>query len=93
VCILIAQNDVGYVRNHAGIVCGAVDVVDRDWLSEGAHGDVIKLCPLDVNETTSGAAVNEGLSALSDRCQGTPVAYPPVTGQGCLNRCGLAKAG
>jgi hypothetical protein len=26
-------------------------------------------------------------------CQGTPVAYPPVTGQGCLNRCGLAEAG
>jgi hypothetical protein len=27
------------------------------------------------------------------RCQGTPVAYPPVTGQGRLNGCGLAKAG
>jgi hypothetical protein len=26
-------------------------------------------------------------------CQGAPVAYPPVTGQGCLNRCGSAKAG
>jgi hypothetical protein len=26
-------------------------------------------------------------------CQGTPVAYPPVTGQGHLNRCGSAKAG
>jgi hypothetical protein len=27
------------------------------------------------------------------RCQGTPVAYPPVTGQGRLNGCGSAKAG
>jgi hypothetical protein len=26
-------------------------------------------------------------------CQGTPAAYPPVTGQGRLNRCGSAKAG
>jgi hypothetical protein len=26
-------------------------------------------------------------------CQGTPAAYPPVTGQGCLNECGSAKAG
>jgi hypothetical protein len=26
-------------------------------------------------------------------CQGTPVAYPPVTGQGHLNECGSAKAG
>jgi hypothetical protein len=26
-------------------------------------------------------------------CQGTPAAYPPVTGQGCLDRCGSAKAG
>jgi hypothetical protein len=26
-------------------------------------------------------------------CQGTPVAYPPVTGQGRLNGCGSAKAG
>jgi hypothetical protein len=26
-------------------------------------------------------------------CQGTPAAYPPVTGQGRLNGCGSAKAG
>jgi hypothetical protein len=26
-------------------------------------------------------------------CQGTVVAYPPVTDQGCLNGCGSAKAG
>jgi hypothetical protein len=26
-------------------------------------------------------------------CQGTPAAYLPVTGQGCLNGCGSAKAG
>jgi hypothetical protein len=26
-------------------------------------------------------------------CQGTLAAYPPVTGQGCLNGCGSAKAG
>jgi hypothetical protein len=56
----------GYVRNHASVICGAVDVVDGDRLGEGAHGDVIKLCPLDVNKTASGVAVNEGLSASSD---------------------------
>jgi hypothetical protein len=28
-----------------------------------------------------------------DHCQGTPAAYPPVTGQGRLNGCGSAKAG
>jgi hypothetical protein len=27
------------------------------------------------------------------QCQGTPAAYPPVTGQGHLNGCGSAKAG
>jgi hypothetical protein len=27
------------------------------------------------------------------KCQGTPAAYLPVTGQGCLNGCGSAKAG
>jgi hypothetical protein len=63
---LIVQNDVGYVRNHACVICGAIDVVDGDRLTEGACGDVIKLCPLDVNEATSGATVNEGLSASSD---------------------------
>jgi hypothetical protein len=26
-------------------------------------------------------------------CQGTPAACQPVTGQGCLNGCGSAKAG
>jgi hypothetical protein len=48
------------------VICGAVDIVDRDRLSEGAHEDAIKLRPLDVNEATSGAAVNKGLSASSD---------------------------
>jgi hypothetical protein len=65
--VLIVQNDIGYVRNHACVICGAVDIVDGDRLSEGAHGDIIKLRPLDVDETASGAAVNEGLSASSDR--------------------------
>jgi hypothetical protein len=64
--VLIAQNDVGYICNHACIICGAVDVVDGHRLSEGAYGDVIKLRPLDVNEAASGTAVNEGLSASSD---------------------------
>jgi hypothetical protein len=64
--VLIAQNDVGYVRNHACVICGAIYVVDMDWLSEGACGDIIKLRPLDVNEAASGATVNEGLSASSD---------------------------
>jgi hypothetical protein len=60
---LIAQDDIGYVRDYAGIVCGAVDIVDRDQVGEGTCGDVIELRPLNVNEATSGAAVNEGLCA------------------------------
>jgi hypothetical protein len=31
--------------------------------------------------------------SIQTGCQGTPAAYPPVTGQGHLNRCGSAKAG
>jgi hypothetical protein len=65
--VLIAENDVSYVHNHACIICGVVDIVDGDWLSEGARGDVIELRPLNANEATSGAAVNVGLSASSDR--------------------------
>jgi hypothetical protein len=34
-----------------------------------------------------------GGTVSSRRCQGTLVAYPPVTGQGRLNGCGSAKAG
>jgi hypothetical protein len=64
--VLIVQNDVGYVCNHACVICGAIDIVDGDQLSEGACGDIIKLHPLDVNEVTSGTAVKEGLSASSD---------------------------
>jgi hypothetical protein len=66
--ILIVQNDVGYVCDCAGVICGAVDVVDGDWLSEGARGDVIKFCPLDVDEAASRATVNEGLSVSSNHC-------------------------
>jgi hypothetical protein len=65
--ILIVQNDIGYVCDCAGIICGAINIVDRDRLSEETHRDIIKLHPLDVNETASGAAVDEGLSASSDR--------------------------
>jgi hypothetical protein len=36
-------------------------------------------------------SVNDGL--VVPMCQGTPAAYPPVTGQGRLNGCGSAKAG
>jgi hypothetical protein len=32
-------------------------------LGEGTCGDVIELCPLNVNEATSSTAVNEGLCA------------------------------
>jgi hypothetical protein len=63
---LIVQNDVGYVCNYPCVICGAIDIVDGDQLSEATRGDAIKLCPLDVNEATSGATVNEGLSASSD---------------------------
>jgi hypothetical protein len=63
--VLIAQNDISYIHNHALVICSAIDIVDGDWLSEGACGDVIELCPLDVNETSSGTTVNEGLSASS----------------------------
>jgi hypothetical protein len=65
--VLIAQDDVGYVCDCAGIICGAVNIVDRDRIGEEMCGDVIELCPLDVNEAASGAAVNEGLCASLDR--------------------------
>jgi hypothetical protein len=64
---LIAQDDIGYVRDRTGIICGAVDIVDWDRVGEGACGDVIELRSLNVNEATSGAAVNEGLCASLDR--------------------------
>jgi hypothetical protein len=65
--VLIAQDNVSYVCDCTGIVCGAVDIVDRDRISEGACGDGIELRPLDVDEAASGAAVNEGLCASLDR--------------------------
>jgi hypothetical protein len=64
---LIVQDDIGYVCDHTGVVCGAVDIVDRDQVGEGACGDVIELRPLNVNEATSGATVNEGLCTSLDR--------------------------
>jgi hypothetical protein len=64
--VLIAQDHVGYVCDCTGVVCGAVDIVDRDWVGEGVCGDIIELRPLNVNEATSGAAVNEGLCASLD---------------------------
>jgi hypothetical protein len=63
---LIVQDDVGYVHDCTGVICGAVDIVDRDRVGEGACGDVIELRPLDVNEATSSTAVNEGLCASLD---------------------------
>jgi hypothetical protein len=65
--VIIVQNDVGYICDCAGIVCSAINIVDRDHIGEGACGDVIELHPLDVNEAASGAAVNEGLCSLLDR--------------------------
>jgi hypothetical protein len=65
--VLIAQDDIGYVCDCAGVVCGAIDIVDRDRIGEGACGDVIELRLLDVNKAASGAAVNEGLCASLDR--------------------------
>jgi hypothetical protein len=38
------------------------------FIEHYSMGTIIKLCPLDVNEAPSHAAVNEGLSALSDHC-------------------------
>jgi hypothetical protein len=51
--------------------------------------------------TEAAAAPSGGLVGLvvvvvhprDGQCQGTPAAYPPVTGQGRLNGCGSAKAG
>jgi hypothetical protein len=40
------QDDIGYVCDCAGVVCGAVDIVDRDQVGEGTCGDVIELRPL-----------------------------------------------
>jgi hypothetical protein len=48
--VLIVEYDIGYVCDCSGVVCGAVNIVDRDWLGKGACGDIIELCPLDVNE-------------------------------------------
>jgi hypothetical protein len=64
--VLIAWYDVGYVCDSAGFIGSAIDIVDRDWLSEGTYGDVIELRLLDVNEAASSAAVNEGLCASLD---------------------------
>jgi hypothetical protein len=48
--VLIAQDNIGDVCDCASVVCGAVDIVDRDRISEGTCGDVIELRPLDVDE-------------------------------------------
>jgi hypothetical protein len=64
--VLVAQNNVSYVCDCTGIICSAIDIVDRDRLGEGTCGDVIKLCPLNVNEAASSTTVNEGLRALLD---------------------------
>jgi hypothetical protein len=63
---LIAQDDVGYVCDCAGVICSAIDIVNWDWVGEGTCGDVIELCSLDVDEASSSTAVNEGLCALFD---------------------------
>jgi hypothetical protein len=65
--VLIVQDDIGYVYDCAGVVCSAVDIVDRDRLGEGTCGDVIDLRPLNINEASSSTAVNEGLCASFDR--------------------------
>jgi hypothetical protein len=64
--VLIAQDHVGYVCDCASVVCGAVDIVDQDWISEGACGDIIELRPLNVDAAARGAAINEGLCASLD---------------------------
>jgi hypothetical protein len=46
-----------------------------------------------VNADETDEEAQDTCPALDDNCQGTPAAYPPVTGQGHLNGCGLAKAG
>jgi ferredoxin-like protein FixX len=60
------QDDVSYVCDCAGVICSAVDIVDRYRLGEGTCGDLIDLCPLDVYEAASGTAVNESLCASLD---------------------------
>jgi hypothetical protein len=65
--VLIAQDDISYVCDCAGVVCSAIDIVDRDRLGEGACGDVIELCLLNVYEAASSTTVNEGLCASLDR--------------------------
>jgi hypothetical protein len=64
--VLIVQDNVGYVCDCTGIICGAVDIVDRDRISKGACGDVIELCPLNIDEAASGTPVNEGLCVSFD---------------------------
>jgi hypothetical protein len=65
--VLIAQDDISYVCDCTGVLCGAVNIVDRDRVGEGTCGDVIELRPLDIYEASSSTTVNEGLCASFDR--------------------------
>jgi hypothetical protein len=52
-------------------------------------------CEMEDEAGVESQLLDEGLreGLAMDLCQGTPAAYLPVTGQGCLNRCGSAQAG
>jgi hypothetical protein len=58
-------------------------IAKKHTLSVSAHA----------NDQTLLTIYTDGSKTKEGTCQGTPAAYPPVTGQGCLNGCGSAKAG
>jgi hypothetical protein len=85
--VLIVQDHIGYVCDCVSIVCGAVNIVDRDRISERACGDVIELHPLNVNEAARGAAVNEGLCVSLDRSVRRLDLYIHCEGHWSRTRC------
>jgi hypothetical protein len=59
-----------------------------------ATGVVLSQQQVDDNAWHPVAFLSKVLNPVEQNyCQGTPAAYPPVTGQGRLNGCGSAKAG
>ena len=51
--VLVPQHKVGYFRDRASLVQGAVHIVDRNWVQQGSGGQPIGLDVAPVNEQTS----------------------------------------
>jgi len=63
---LVAENVIGELSNHAGLIQCTIDVEDRDWPTECASGDFVCVHPVNVNEGTSRSTVHKGLGAVLD---------------------------